>query len=253
MSEPTLTELMDRQEELCEELSARLYDDGPIGKTIQHPLVHEISYHPFMNAVYNFRLQKKKEAIQQAIATKDWIKAVVLHERPWRINALHKIMLHGYIDDPAEYWPVLVEFWIDSENIHQNYDLWIDLWSAEDMGCPRQHGMGESELATLAALPEEITVYRTVACEEYANGLSWTLDLDVAIGVFARHPNVLVHRDGAKLITGKLRKDDVLVYLDTRDEAEIVVLPDTVEIVDVRDIEQTEIEKSVKVIRARRE
>lgn len=252
MEHVSLSELMSRQEDLCEELSQALCSTGPMGQSIQHPLVHEIMYHPSMNAVYNERLKFKKKYIAEAQQNDEWSKVVFLHERPWRINALHAIMLHGYVSDPSEYWPLVIEFWMDSENIHQNYELWTDLWSAEDMGCPREHGMEESELTDFATLPDEITVYRAVACEEYANGLSWTTDFDVAAGIFARHPNVTVHHQGALLITGTIPKSNVLVFLTARDEAEIVALPDTVTITNMHRLSDAEIAKSSKVIKARR-
>lgn len=121
----------------------------------------------------------------------------------------------------------------------QYENLWRKLWGSNRPG--REAAMSDEERATLAALPDPVKVYRGVAHAERVDGLSWTLDRERAL-MFAHRaasPEYAAFRAGVPhsddcqplLATGEVARDDVLAYLDERQEQEIVSL--AVRVVDV--------------------
>lgn len=82
--------------------------------------------------------------------------------------------------------------------------------------------------------PETIIVYRGEADKStiYHNAYSWSTDINVA-KFFA-----LRHNDGtsAKIYKAKINKNDIIEYIDDRNESEILILPEHVSIEDCIDM-----------------
>lgn len=211
---PSDFEDMFREEELSSELVPYIME-GSFGPYINHPLVQSIPHSPVMNRRANLMLAHKKEALEEALATGKWNSVVFLHERPFRLNAL---LEHVPSDiPPSEYWPIVSSVWTDSENIWQNVDVWMDLWSSDH----HRHDlvMDEDEMEVFDNLPEIVNVYRGTQ-RGLPLGLSWTTDHERAEWFANRYG-----QDNALVVEGKVNKAYVLAYFLGRGEQEIVAFP----------------------------
>lgn len=168
---------------------------GSLGQMLHHPLMINVIHHDMQNAFANKQYAAKSAAVEEAAQEGKWSTYIFLHERPYRFDALMEATKRGLARDPKQYWDMVGAVWVDSENIHETFSAWHRLWSAPMPG--REHCMDEEELAELAALPEEIVVYRGVGHAAARQGLSWTTDKERAewfanrfSGVRGRRPHV---------------------------------------------------------------
>ena len=77
--------------------------------------------------------------------------------------------------------------------------------------------MDENEQKQYSALPEKITVYRGIRGRGSLNALSWTTDIEQAEWFAKRWDKK------GKVYSATVRKEDVLAYFCSRNEAEVVV------------------------------
>ncbi len=152
---PDLAALLTQGGELDRALERHRKRHPVLGPVLQHPLVYFVPYFPQMAAYANEMLRQKEAALKTAIENKDWVKAVFLHERPWRCDAFS---LHAETMDDKTYWSLLAQIYTDSENIDENFDAWEVLLASSRPG--REAFMQADERAFLSRLPEEIQVYR---------------------------------------------------------------------------------------------
>ena len=195
----------------------------PLGLTaIKHPLVYAIPYHEPMNGTLNAQLAAKQKAVDEALRRRRWPSYIALHERPWRLQALHEV---ANLLRPRTYWSLLGEVYTDTENLWQNLDLWLELLHADlpDRGWL----MDADERHTLKALPESLTVFRGFAYDEQEDGLSWTLDKAVACR-FARHAYQPGDSGPPRVLEGRVARADVIAHFTGRGEQEVVALPEHV-------------------------
>lgn len=123
----------------------------------------------------------------------------------------------------ADWLALLSDNWENCDNIGEHV---VDLMSftplgdlTTDLAPLRSHLMNEDERAALAALPDEVTVYRgCYALNKW--GLSWTTDRAVA----ERFPTLHRYRQDGQplLVTARARKANILAVKGGRDEAEII-------------------------------
>jgi hypothetical protein len=208
-------------EPLHPDLAARVIErHGHTG--IYHELIHEPFHVPALNKHSNRMYEHKLKALAEAIAAGDWSSFIFMHERPYRLDALMKVLYEHGVTDGTVVWPLVSDAWADSENVFQNFDAWRELWS---LPVPhRALTMTDDELAALAALPNEIQVYRGVRHRKAVKGLSWTTDRDKAQWFAKRFSG-----GTPRLVSGVVKKSDVLAHLLGRNESEIVVLPEHVQ------------------------
>lgn len=215
------------------ELQRHLTENKFFGTVLDHPLVRIFPYglkHPkgfryrdaatMANAMYS----KKKATLLAAKRERDWHSYVFLHERPYRCEALHYLNNSENLK-VTEFWPLVRVTWMDSENIRQWHDEWVELWTES-----RRYStsvMQRSDQKRFRALSENITVWRGVNHPDGANGLSWTVDRDKAVW-FARRFKSGKKNAGPHLAKGIVSKKVVLAYFNGRNESEIVVLPENV-------------------------
>jgi hypothetical protein len=127
----------------------------------------------------------------------------------------------------AQCWKSIRDVWEDAEFPSHNRRLWEFLWASPRPG-REAFAMNEAERAALAAMPDQIAIYRGVSHafgrgrRRHVRGLSWTLDRDRGLW-FARRftftPEV------GWLGTVRIPKAAVRAYLDARNEREVAVVP----------------------------
>jgi hypothetical protein len=175
------------------------------------------------NGYANRHYKMKKEQSIEAWRTGDWSKYIDLHEKPYRLVALRKVL--GVCEQTSA--PALVSsVWIDGEFLSRNRSKWIEVW--QQLPNPRAT-MNSTQHEEFAALAEEFAIYRGFSttghkCEH--RGLSWTLDRAKAEW-FARRYSM----EGTRpcVASGRIRKKDVFAYFGAdRGEKEIVVSPNKV-------------------------
>lgn len=207
------------------------------GMTIlQHPLVYSVPM--FSAALSNRMYEHKLEALKQAEENCDLNTAIYLHERPYRLDALQRYADSFETED--EYWAALRSVWVDSENIYQNRDTWEELWDEVTPQVRRAVHPEEESWEAFNALPAEVVIYRGYAHEDSREGLSWTTDKEKAEWFARRHRNMTIDVDEpleAILISGMVKKQDVLAYILDRGENEIVARFGDITITDMNVLE----------------
>lgn len=207
--DPELIDLLTRDEPLHPDLEEHLVMTD-FGRMVHHPLVIEHSPRP---ALVNYRYEAKRKALHEAMAASDWHQVVWLHERPYRLDAF--INISDRLDDD-NYWSLLADIWIDSENIWQNLDQWRQLFESTRSGSP----MTEEEEAALAAMPDPVPVYRGGVEDANEYGLSWTTDRERAEWFAVR---MTADDEVGVVLDGLVAKEHVAAYFTGRGESEIVV------------------------------
>jgi hypothetical protein len=205
-------ELMNKKEDLCEELEMYYRNDGKL-PTLRHPLVFSVPYHEAENAMLNFRLKVKKKECEELLAKQDYIGYVTAHENPYRFNAFQEVQEH-FQDE--QYWEFLSEIWTLSENIWQNRNGWIQLLTSPRPG--RQAFMTKEERAVYAKLPDVVRCYRGYMPFKNMNGISFTLSKEKAEWFANRWQNK------GKVLILNVPKKKVFAYLAGRNEQELIIL-----------------------------
>lgn len=215
MDASVMQELMLRREKLLPEL--RPYEKtGQLGLMVHHPLLIELFYHPDHAALLNERYRQKVAALKEAHEKGHWSTYVWLHERPYRLQALLKMLA---LNPPETAKHRLIgDVWIDSENIWQNKAEWNLIWkSLKDP----QLVMNEEERGRFKMLPEEVTIWRGVRHRtHWLKGLSWTQDKERAVWFAHRYQTA---KCKPVVLKGLVAKSRILSYFDGRNESEVVV------------------------------
>ena len=205
-------QLMIKKEDLCSELKQYL-EDGKSFKMLRHPLIYAVPYHESENAMLNYRLKLKQEELQHHLDRNELALYVFTHERPWRLDAFTKICERLTNE---EYWKLLGETWVDSENIWANLKTWKILLTAERP--LRQEFMSKQDRKLLDRLPQKLTVYRGCIIGKNHDGLSYTLNRDVAVKLGNRY-----NKKG-DVLKRDIDKNQIFAYIGERDEAEVIIL-----------------------------
>lgn len=203
--------IFNTKEELDPELQMYFTNDGM--PMIRHPLVYSIMHSDMMNAMVNKQFHQKKEQCEKAILNKDWPRFIYLHERPYRLQAFQEC--ENDMDDKT-YWEQLGDIWIDSENIWQNQDEWLDCLHSSRPD--REYIMDDEDREEFNKLPDTFTIYRGYD-KRNKNGFSYSLDKTKAQWFASRF-------GGAKtnLKTVEAKKSDCVGYFGRRGEKEIIYL-----------------------------
>ena len=146
------------------------------------------------------------------------------HAEPERVHALARVSDDL---DHRTYWEQVAAQWVHDDQPSVNGDLWRRLLTA---GRPcREAMMTEAEHAALRQRSPAFPVFRGFSPPGTPDGLSWTTDRECAVW-FARWEG-RGHREdrrGACVVSGRVRRDDVIAYFSERDESEVLVLPEDV-------------------------
>lgn len=218
-----MTEISDLAAMLHPDLADYVVESGPIGPMLHHPLIIELFLFPDTVPIVNKQYAAKKEHIERALSEENYRQYVLLHERPYRLSALEKVIDFGIPD--REYWRLVSWVFSDSENIHQNIHAWIDLWGAD---VPfRETVMDSHEQAVFTSLPDEVTVFRGTNHPDGAFGLSWTLSKAKARWFARRYAEA---GRPCVVLEGSAQKSTIWAYLNGRGEQEVVIDPRRVKI-----------------------
>lgn len=221
----TQTELQDLLsgdiEPLDPELRAHLQQTS-IGPMIRHPLLYSLFHHDALNRHTNACFRHKLAELAEAEERRAYDKAVWLHERPYRADALAR---YAGLDGRArmtdrDYWELVAAVWVDSENIREQPRLWDRL--LHDPRGSRDHLMDDDERAALASLPDMFTIWQGHTTER-DDGWSWTTEESTAIWFAQRFANL--ERSRPALSRSTVSRDKVAAYLLRRGEHEILVDP----------------------------
>lgn len=220
-------------EELDPELAAYLAESECLGMpALKHPLIFSVPYMPPLNKMLNQGLIQKKKALADCLLSGRLERAVFLHERPYRLNALMEWV--GFIGAQVSnrvYWETVRQVWTDSENVHETWDDWLLVWRGDferQRLCDRRMATNAQDTKALAKMPEALKVWHG---EEHPEriGMSWTLSRETAAW-FARR----FGKKGGKLYEGTVKRSDVIAYMTSRGEEEILVEPTMVMITDCK-------------------
>lgn len=201
-------------------------EGGPLGRMLRHPLVYAVPlvHHGMVNHAY----EVKRAALEKAVRDRDLHTYVFLHERPYRFEAL----LAGrerIQPDSDQWWAVVGDVWIDSENLWQHADEWRELLALPDARAI----MTDDEREALAALPDVVTVWRGCQATLNEDGLSYTLDRRRAEWFAVRFSG---RGDHEVLVEATVPRDRIVAYLTRRGEDEIVAHDADVTVVSYHEI-----------------
>ncbi|MBY3136505.1 hypothetical protein [Rhizobium laguerreae] len=211
-----------------EELHADLRDHvrkGPIGKMLHHPLIINVmlpaGYHKADNHAYRHR----KQEVERFWREKNWRGYITLHERPYRAEALERVLFDGELAlDHQATWHLIKSVWIDSENVEEHDEFWKDIWPEAKLDVT----LNTKELAAFHNLPNMVPVWHGLERDDSkALGFSWTTHKGVAEWFAQRFARL--NRRPAYIAAGYVSKQHVKAYLLSRGEHEIIVFPDNVE------------------------
>jgi len=192
-----------------------LHKDGGM-VSVKHPFVIDVGLADGYFGYVNHRYLRNKQALAKAVKSKDWNQYFLLVEKPYRLDAL-KAVSNRLTD--KEYWEHLRYCYTDIEFPSQDVDLLRELFAVQRPH--RENIMSDEERATLAGLPDKITVFRGHS-KIGVSGWSWTLDQSVAEWFANRC--TLFGNEGV-VSKGVVKKSHVIAYFDSRDENEIVIDP----------------------------
>lgn len=204
-----------KEEDLHSDLLPYIADHPSFGRVLHHPLMIELTVSAYQHGALNHRYLAKRSAVKRALRAQDWHQYVFLHERPYRMGALHRSVAGGLRD--ADYWQLVGAVWVDCENVHEDLAMWRSTWRSTLPG--RNHAMTEKEREAHLHLGDETCVWRGTGHRSSIRSLSWTTNRDTAIW-FARR----FRQEGrpALLATGVVLRDDAFAMFFGRDESEIV-------------------------------
>jgi hypothetical protein len=203
-------------EDLHPELEACLSFHEDLGVMIlNHKFVISPMHSPVMNKISNRQFLAKQKATEEAMKEGDLYLYVVLHEKPYRMEAIMEwFEIHGAVEDLYE---VVLDEWTTSENIWQNQGRWVMLLKK----CGKERAfnfMTKEERRKFQSLTGS-TVYRGCSPRN-RKGLSWTTDLDKAVW-FSRR----LGPESPEVWSLELEEGDAFIFLNGRRESEVVLNP----------------------------
>ncbi|HWA27543.1 MAG TPA: hypothetical protein VG734_17945 [Lacunisphaera sp.] len=182
-------------------------------------------------------LKSIQQARDEMLQEREYEIYLTTYDSHVRLDALVEILPR--LND-REYWTLLRDVWISSEVTLPDKDKWLSLLRAKRP--ERDRLMVPSDRRFLARLPDVVTIYRGCGHVDGIYGLSWTLDYERArfFAVYACGPRRRVlspqyHGTTPTIAKATCPKNDVLSYFSRRNEAEIVVDPTKIHLIDARE------------------
>lgn len=186
---------------------------------LHHPTVISIVYPSTRWHIHetNLKFWNKVFYLRKAYLKKDVDAYLMLIERPYRIPEF----IAWCLDErnkmsKKKYWEVIRWLWTDTENVYEHFNEWLALLLDFDTKEVKKM-MSKEDKKTFDSLPDDFMVYRGGEHEH----MSWTLSKEKAEWFRDRYKGL---RD-CKLFEKRIKKDEVLAYINARNEEEIILRP----------------------------
>jgi hypothetical protein len=212
--EESLGDILNRKEELCEELKPYFENNGKFD-LIRHPLVYSVPHNEVQNALVNKQYEVKSKEADKLLNNKEYASYIFLHEKPFRMNAF--IEVKDKLSD-EQYWSMALSVWTNSENIWQNKKTWKELLTDKKRIATKTLFMSYDDLKEFNDLPKEFTVYRGYHEGINEVGYSYTLDEETAKRFTKGHKKI------GKVLSRVVSKDKIFAYTNDRNESEIIII-----------------------------
>jgi hypothetical protein len=218
-----LTELYHHPEALHPDLTAH-FRDGPVGKMIHHPLLINVMTIPGHHKADNLVYCHRKNQVAQSWRDKDWSSYIALHERPYRAEALQRILSKTDLPvDPQVTWKLIKAVWTDSENVDEHDRFWKSLWKI----ATTELTLDIDERKAFDELPDPVPVWHGLERKDREHlGVSWTTDKGIAEWFAQRFARS--NKRPAFIASGFVSKEHVRAYLLGRGEREVITFPEKV-------------------------
>ena len=204
-----------------------LEQDEKFGFIIHHPIFSNgvsISRDGELVDMVNDEVGREKviKAMEETIDKTDLNGLFVMLNPPYYLTFLKFVKGYLSLKDFSE---LLSEAWTLMEN--PNADVNVSKGTAAKWfrEADKKCLMEEDEYEHYMSLPDEMTVYRGVANGRVKKGMSWTDNREKAEWFASRFGGE------GYVLSGKVKKEDVLAYFNRRDEYEVVV--------EYRDVKET--------------
>lgn len=99
----------------------------------------------------------------------------------------------------------------------------------------------EEDYNKFLELPKEVEIYRGTTNKEYVPAISWTLDRKRAIWFYQKYEKV------GTVFKAKIKKEDIICYLDRTACGEKEVIVDYENIYDIEELKKQEINQKVTI------
>lgn len=201
-------------------------------------VIHPLYSGSKMDADYvkSFYLQKKKQ-VEKAVKEGDLSRIVMLHERPYRLEAYlryrYSCLIHHLRSRGSyERWPfvdgdVVRYIWTDTESMHRDLGLWARVLDTQELISGCDSIMNDKDRSFMNRIfPDEKTeveVYRG-GNEENKMSYSWTTSLEKAKWFAHRFGNPEGDEDlDPKVYSVKVNRANVHFCTMSRGECEVVL------------------------------
>ncbi len=213
--DPSLLDMIS-DEPLVPELQRYLVK-SPLGQTLRHPLVLHVMFSSVFAQSANRTLAHKREKLTEADKRKDFSTAIMLHERPFRLQAF---LDRQWDMVDSDYWHNLSRVWIDSEFPYVNDRMWRTLWNSPR---PEKHWSmkaNDHRMFDYLSRQPELTVWRGAGHSLARRGLSWTTDKDKAQWFADRFGD---RGKDSYLWQLTIPGSKIIAYLSDRGESEVIL------------------------------
>ncbi|WP_210498773.1 hypothetical protein [Vibrio crassostreae] len=200
---------------------------------IKHPFVNTLydeNHHELYNNMFNASNERHLALLEKG----NYHAALMVVEKPFRLEYFLKFISHGFSPEHPDYWSLLFDCYIRTEQIGDEQDVWLTLMSEakyyQDMF------MSVGERITLEQMPQRFTVYRGAIQGSNEAGISYTTRYNKAAWFATRF-----NSDSPPIVLEAIvDKSDVLAYLEGRGESEVIVEPSLVDLVKIYDLSSGE-------------
>jgi hypothetical protein len=151
------------------------------------------------------------------IDNSDLWRLMILIDKPWKLTFFKYV--NQYLS-PKDYAEILKSCWTEEENPNQDCNVSTREAVKFFKKAKKNLIMDEDELEHYNQFENEVIVYRGVTEGHERLGLSWTDNKEKAEWFRDRFEHL---GRGGYLLQAKIKKKDILCYLNCRDEQEVVV------------------------------
>ena len=212
-------QLLEQDEELLPELFSFVQTSRSGTLLLSHPYYFSIISNSDRCGLINRQFTEKKTMMDSLWQEGEFDYFIWQHEIPYRLDAFVQWTCNHPLRDRIpnkKYWETLRDIWISEPMPHEKIEIWKRLLSS--YRDERRWFMTGSEAAFLRDNADAtLTVYRGINGQFYNNGISWTLNRQVAINI-ARGSSL----GNPRVLTGTVDVYNVFAYIQARLQEEII-------------------------------